>query len=901
MKLSWIACAICIREAIAVKSYLFRTCEKNPFCNRNRHYAEVAKSPDFVSPYQIPLDSVDTSNPAHVTALLSKSTPAGTVDLNFCLDIVSDSTVHITVNEKNRVLDSQLVNPHRFSPAEYIVESSDLEDPIHTPIAEVNSKGLQINFGVDYGLTLSVSFSPVVIRLFRDGEEQIVMNDRKLLNIEQLRSQEDANAWNTFELQGDEAWEDTFDSKEDKRVKGPESIALDVDFPGYENVYGIPEHADSLSLKTTCGDNATHSEPYRLFNVDIFEYEVNSTMPMYGSIPFMLAQKPGSTAGVFWLNSADTYIDIAKQPARTNTHWISENGVMDVYLFLGEKPQDVIHSYAKITGTAALPPLFAVGYHQCRWNYNSQRDLLDVNKLFDEHEIPVDTLWLDIEFTDNKKHFTWDYSIFPEPLDMMGKLAETNRKLVLVLDPHFKAVSNFEFYEEIVKDEYAIRDEKGEIYKGHCWPGLSVWIDSMNPEAKQYWASLYGMDRRLAKGATNFHVWNDMNEPSIFSGSESTAPKGLLHFKGWEHRDIHNLYGHEVLDGTRRGMMQRYSHQQRPFILARSFFAGSQKLGATWTGDNQATWEYLQIATPMILTHGIAGMPFIGADVGGFFKNPEPDLLVRWYQAGTFYPFFRAHAHIDSRRREPYLIEPPFNETINDAIMLRYQLLPTFYNAFHESYKSLAPIMRPLFYIFPENELSYEIDDAFFIGDWLLAKPVVTKDAKEIDVPLFGSGLYYDYFTGEAFEAPQNIKIPVNMGTIPLYVRGGGIVPRKDRPRRSAELMIRDPYTLLVALNEFEEARGYLYVDDGVSYDYQNGAYLEVNFKFENGHLSSVVDHRSETPLDDLIIERVIVYGSKASKAVVGGKEVDLIRGENRVILRNPRLRLADEWDVDFH
>ncbi len=176
-----------------------------------------------------------------------------------------------------------------------------------------------------------------------------------------------------------------------------------------------------------------------------------------------------------------------------------------------------------------------------------------------------------------------------------------------------------------------------------------------------------------------------MNEPSVFDGPEISMPRDNKHVGGWEHRDVHNLNGMMFHKATHDALVTRETPSKRPFVLTRSFFAGSQRYGAAWTGDNQGTWEHMTGETAMILSSAISGMTFIGADVGGFFGAPSTEMLIRWYQAGAFMPFFRAHAHIDTKRREPYLYEEPYKGMMKDAIRLRYQMLSLWYTAFHEA------------------------------------------------------------------------------------------------------------------------------------------------------------------------------------------------------------------------
>jgi alpha 1,3-glucosidase len=699
-----------------------------------------------------------------------------------------------------------------------------------------------------------VRHAPFGVDFQRDGETHVQLNDRGLLNVEHWRSKVDVPEGESAE---DEStwWEETFGGNTDSKPRGPESIALDVTFPGYSHVFGIPEHADSLSLKETRGGGpGKHDDPYRLYNSDVFEYELESPMTLYGAIPLMQAHRKGSTVGVFWLNGAETWIDIIKSTVSSNplalghtskknthTHWISESGRIDLFVFLGPSPNDISKTYGALTGYTQLPQQFAIGYHQCRWNYVTDEDVKEVNAKFDKYQIPYDVIWLDLEYTDDRKYFTWDSLTFPDPKGMQQKLDETERKLVVLIDPHIKNADKYFVSEELRSKNLAVLNKDGEIYDGWCWPGSSNWVDCFNPAAQAWWATLHKFDR--FKGSLqNLFIWNDMNEPSVFNGPDMTMPKDNLHYGNWEHRDIHNVNGLTLLNATYKAMLERKKGEvRRPFILTRSYYSGAQRVSAMWTGDNQATWEHLGASIPMVLTNGIAGFPFAGADVGGFFHNPDKDLLTRWYQTGIWYPFFRAHAHIDTRRREPYLISEPHRSYIAQAIRLRYQLMPAWYTAFHEASVNGTPIVRPQYYVFPDDERGFAIDDQLYLASTgLLVKPVVQENTNSAEVYISDDEKYYDYFDFTVYQGGgQKHTVPAPEEKVPVLIQGGHIIPRKDRPRRSTGLMRWDPYTLIITLDKNGEAEGTLYVDDGETFDYERGAYIHRRFNYRESALSS--------------------------------------------------------------
>jgi alpha 1,3-glucosidase len=762
-----------------------------------------------------------------------------------------------------------------------------------------------INFGPN-DTKAEFDVHDITIKIYSKGQLQLVVNERNFFNIEHYRKQ-DENEKHLLPFESDfDLFKDSHNTASvDSVPLGPESIGLDFTFAGYKHVYGIPEHADSMSLKDTSDSNW----PYRLFNVDIFEYETDSRMPMYGSIPLMLATKPEMSAAVFWLNAADTFIDIHKSND-VKTHWISENGVMDFIVILGETPAEINAKYGRLTGYAPLPPLFSLGYHQCRWNYNDEKDVLDITAKMDETLVPYDTIWLDVEYTDAKKYFTWDEDAFPDPERMLKALDRTGRNVVIIIDPHLKV--GYYVSDEVRKRDLAMKNAKNETFHGHCWPGESVWIDTFNPSSREYWDSLFvrsETNKVMGGMATNIYVWNDMNEPSVFDGPETSAPRDNIFYDGWEHRSVHNVNGMTFHEATFESLTKRLelSTRQRPFILTRAFYAGSQRTAAMWTGDNMAKWEYLEASIPMVLSSGIAGMPFAGADVGGFFGNPSKELLTRWYQAGIWYPFFRAHAHIDSRRREPWVPGEPYTSIIRDAIRLRYALLPTWYTCFYDLSQTGLPVTKPIFYECPHNLQAYEIDDQFFLGDsGLMVKPVTGEGATNVDVYLPDNEVYYGYTNGVAgkpYKGPKNVELDVELADIPMFLKGGSIIARKDRYRRSTKLMQNDPYTLVVAFDNQGKASGKLHIDDGESYGYKEGQEINLQFHADSYGIAAEVEPGSDTgyleAMHKIKIEKIILlgHGSHDQALVTQGEklwQLEIVDGE----IRNVAVSVAAEWKI---
>ncbi|CAG5114994.1 unnamed protein product, partial [Candidula unifasciata] len=578
-------------------------------------------------------------------------------------------------------------------------------------------------------------------------------------------------------------WEETFKGFTDSKPHGPTSVGVDIAFPGFRYVYGIPEHADSFALKTT-----KTTDPYRMYNLDVFEYDLYNPMALYGHVPFMVAHNEKNTVGVFFQNPAEGWIDIQSNVAdksifknladfvtgnnevpQTDTHWYFEDGIIDIFVLLGPGPKDIFKQYASLTGNTPLPPLWSLGYHQCRWNYNDQDDVRSVDQALDEFDIPYDVIWLDIEHTDSKKYFTWDVTRFSNSQEMLRNLSSKGRMMVTIVDPHLKRDDNYNTYTDARNKGLLVKNKDGNDFDGWCWPGSSSWPDFLEEHVRQWWADQFSIENYQGS-APNLYVWNDMNEPSVFNSPEITFPKDAKHLSGRENREVHNVYGMLVHRATFEGLLKRSDYKKRPFVLTRAFFAGSQRSAAVWTGDNMGEWSHLKITVPMMLSLNLAGIHFSGADVGGFFRNPDNELLTRWYQAALFQPFFRAHAHIDTKRREPYLLPEENMVIIREAIKKRYTYLPYMYLLFYESENTGMPPMRALWMEYPKETRTFEMDDEFLLGDALLVKPVVEQGQTSTTVYFPGDDIWYDIDTYKTYHGKQEVTVDAPLSKVLVCV-----------------------------------------------------------------------------------------------------------------------------------
>ncbi|KDN37171.1 hypothetical protein RSAG8_10303, partial [Rhizoctonia solani AG-8 WAC10335] len=877
--------------AFGVKHHDFKSCSQSGFCRRGRAIAKRAEDAgaNWASPY-----TIDTTN-LRISPDRSKITmPVNSSihpDVKFQLSVVvhEDGTARVRMDEVGGL------KKRYEGAADWALAS--------TP----ETRGVDwkpVDGGVEGtwdGVLLRVTYEPLLIELIRDGRVEMSVNGQGLLHMEHFRNKPEPkpeetiaegtegeqkvikepepkiNAWFEGETE-DSYWEETFNSWTDSKPKGPESFSLDITFPTHAHVYGIPQHAAPLSLPTTTGEGSFFSDPYRLYNLDVFEYEASSTMSLYGSIPLLHAHNEHSTVGVFLAVGSETWVDVSRTPdaAGTRTQWIAESGIIDLFILPGPGTQDIFSQYARLTGNPVLPALWSLGYHQCRWNYISSDDVRGVQKRFDEEDMPVDVFWLDIEYAKDHMYFMWDDKTFPDPIEMTKDVMAIGRKMVVIVDPHLKRTSDYPVYTAAKELDVLVKRPGGkDEFEGWCWSGSSAWVDFFHPASWEWWKGLYKYDKPAVQGeekaldwawrasSEGIHIWNDMNE--------------------------HNI--------TAQAVKARSTPAKRPFVLTRSFFAGSQRHGAMWTGDNMGTWEHMAVGVKMVLANNIAGMSFSGADVGGFFGNPGPEMLVRWYQVGAFAPFFRAHAHIDTKRREPYLLEEPYKSMVRDILRLRYSLLPVWYTAFRETSVTGLPVLRPHYVVFPKDKQGFAIDDQYYIGNsGLLVKPVTDPGVEKTNVYLAGAQPYYDYQTYEVYQGSEpgkNVTVPAPLEKIPVLVRGGYVVPTRERPRRSSPLMKKDPFTLLMALDNKGSAGGDLYLDDGESYAHEEGYLVWRQFFAQTADEGLVIagdDLVSDNPdravdqtaleqyspentfaksISHVRIEKIVVLGSKKPKVVL--------------------------------
>lgn len=846
---------------ISVDRSKYNGCEETPFCKRNR----FASSQNWAA---IPDLSITNNNTFSIPLLSEKTQVKALLNCNFILN----SSVHVKITNF-----TQEKGPKRFDCS---IENSIVNQKVAKSHKQYQEKRNSTHIILTSSSTdVIIQIKPFILFVYENENLKLIFNSDNSMIFE---SETITNSEQHTNLQDvHKAVAATFEFT-DPRVK----------------FSGLPAHTLSLNFPTT-----TNREPIRFYNTDINRFEVDSGMSMYGSIPYIVGHSGFNSTSVFWCNPSETYVDIIENK---KVRFISETNYVDFFVFCGSH-RSVVEEFSELTGRSPMLHYFAFGYHQCRWTYYSSNEIRSVSANLDEKHIPHDVLWLDLDHTDDKKYFTFNNN-YKDILELTNEVVEMKRRLVAQVDPHLKAVSNYNVYKEANDRHFLIMDGQEPFY-GNCWPGRSVWVDFYNPNARLWWSRRFNYS--LYQGSSPYlFVWNDMNEPAVFDVKDFSLPKSSLHFRGYEDRSIHNLYGHFMVMSTYKGAVMRNEDQnERAFVLTRSYFAGSQKYALMWTGDNTANWDQLRNSIVMTLHLSVSAFPISGSDVGGFFDSPNEDLLSRWFQLGAFaYPFYRCHCHHLSARREPDRLKGTFFERTKKAIIERYTLLPLWYTLMKEAHDTGRPIVRPIWFEF-DSDGDDLIEDQFMIGDVLLAAPVVTEiqsTKKEREVSLPGDVRWFEFRSLKELSLKNSKKFVMKSDLeVPVFIRGGKIFCMKEKIRKSSEAMFDDPFTLIVCVDSDSKSEGKLYVDDGHSFNYTHGEYVYREFEFNEDVLTNKNINVQENSFYDnysVVIETIKIVGlNKVPNKIVNERNGDDVRFKVKneiVILTDANLSVKEDWSL---
>ena len=488
--------------------------------------------------------------------------------------------------------------------------------------------------------------------------------------------------------------------------------------------------------------------------------------PYYVSIPFFLHHaRDGAVAGSFVDNGYRAHYDFT---AAEEYAIRFEGGQYTEYVFAGPDIADVVEAYTWLTGRPSLPPLWALGYHQCRWFRYTQDDVEALARRHRDLRVPCDALWLDIEYMDDYRVFTWDDELFPDPTGMLARLGDAGFRVITIVDPGVKFEPGYWVYDQGVERDVLCRTEGGDVYLGQVWPGNTAFPDFATEEGRAWWGELNAAHVRSGIAG----IWNDMNEPATgaFGPLRMRFDRGRV-----AHERLHNAYALLMAMGTVEGLRAELP-DLRTFVLSRAGSPGIQRYAANWMGDNQSRWDHLWVSMPMAMGFGLSGQPFVGADIGGFQGHSNAELFLRWMQYGTLTPFCRNHSERGNVDQYAWTWGDRVLDLVREAVELRYRLLPYIYATFAEATETGAPVQRPLVFHHQRDPVVRGIDDEYLLGRDLLVAPVTEAGqvARHVYLP---EGEWYDWHTDERLTGGRHILVETPLERIPVYARAGAVIP----------------------------------------------------------------------------------------------------------------------------
>jgi alpha-glucosidase len=595
------------------------------------------------------------------------------------------------------------------------------------------------------------------------------------------------------------------------------SFTLRKTMPAGERYYGMGDKTGPFDRR---------GASYVNWNTDAWGFD-RGTDPIYKSIPFFIsAGGEGGAYGLFLDNTFRTGFDFGHRNY-DQLEISADGGPIDYYLIAGPTVPEVVRRYTELTGKPPLPPRWSLGYQQSRYSYMTDTEVREVADRLHADRVPVDVIWLDIDFQDRNRPFTVDTKAFPNLKRLAGELSEQGVKLVTITDLHVAHAPNEGYapYDSGTAGDHFLKNPDGSTYVAPVWPGASVFPDFTRAASRRWWGDQY--KGFVDAGVAGF--WNDMNEPAIFETPTKTMPIGTLHRvdsddfapRTTTHAEAHNVLGMENSRATYEGLL-RLRPNVRPFVMTRATYAGGQRYAVTWTGDNNATWDHLKLMVHQLLNLGLSGFTWAGADIGGFTGGPSPELLTRWYQVGAFTPVFRNHAAKNTPRAEPWVDGPDHLAIRRRYIEERYRLMPYFYAVAEQNSRTGDPVMRPVFYDYPElTKAPCDQAMAFTVGRDLLVVPSAKPESTQEYDACMPSGGWFDYWTGLEVEgetkpdAPfEVVKETPRLDRLPVFVRPGTILPRQPLTQNTSEVP-NGPLELHVYPGQ--DCRGEFYWDDGVS------------------------------------------------------------------------------------
>ncbi|CAF3879344.1 unnamed protein product [Rotaria magnacalcarata] len=682
----------------------------------------------------------------------------------------------------------------------------------------------------------------------------------------------------------------------------------------------------------------------------------NTNANNYGSHPFyiVMEQLPNSDSlpsgnmhGVLLLNSNAMDYSFSSLPSLTIR---TIGGILDFFVFLGPKPEQVIQQYTWLVGRSILPPYWSLGFQLARWDYSNLTHMQMVVKRNRDAGIPLDIQYADIDYMDARKIFTVDPNHYDGLKEYFAQLNADGVRTIVILDPGM--IDDQLYYQPTIQgieeDVFIKWDNRSTLVKGSCWPGDVFFPDFFLNRTYIWWSRWISDFRRVNVSFDG--LWIDMNEPALFdtnndapwnwwlTGSNHTLKcpqnqwedppyrtKAVFRYDGndnraarisdrtmcmsvrqgeidletgqpkYRHYDVHSLYGWSQTKPTLDIM--RSITGKRSLVLPRSTFVGSGQWSGHWLGDNDAEWHEMKRSLVGMVEFNWFGIPFNGADICGFGGTPTEEMCIRWMQVGAFYPFSRNHNVQGTPDQDPASWSTSAVPIMASALRIRYTLLPYYYTLFYRAHTQGSTVIRPLFHEYPTDKVTLDIFLQFLIGSHLMIAPVTDNGTRQVQVYI-PSSPWYNYYTGsKILVQKQWITMEAPLDTIPILLRGGTILPTQGYANNT-KFSREQPFGLMIIMDSDGNADGELFYDDGESIDtISSKNYYHATFQWssKNGQLAMNIVQNSYSHMSNLILNSLTFYGLDSVPAIihVNGKQFHPTLRPNTNIVEVTGLQLS--------
>lgn len=587
-----------------------------------------------------------------------------------------------------------------------------------------------------------------------------------------------------------------------------------------------------IGLGEKTGGLNRRGSAYENWNSDVPGYTLNQD-PLYATIPFYIGIHNRLVYGIFLDNSYKSYFNFGASTDEKMMSFGAADGELNYYFIYGENVGKIINNYTYLTGKPQLPPLWSLGYQQCRYSYYPDTELLTIAKTFRDKKIPADVLYLDIHYMDNFKIFTFNPNYYSKSAETIEQLDKMGFKTVVIVDPGIKVEDGYHAYEEGKANDFFVKYPSGEPYIGSVWPGRSCFPDFTNPKVRQWWADKikFYADNGVAG------IWNDMNEPAAWGQHIPNIVEFNFEGEPTSMSQAHNVYGMLMSRSSFEGM-KKHRNNKRSLIITRATYSGGQRYSTIWTGDNASYDEHMLLGVRLVNSLGLAGFSFAGPDIGGFIGDPSRELMARWLNIGIFTPFLRNHVAYDRNYREPWLFGKEYENIYRNFINLRYQLIPYLYSAAFEASQTGMPVNRTLAinYTFDENIYKYEFENEFLFGPFFLVAPVKSTDKYcKVYLP---SGNWYRLNSDLFYKGKNEYIVDAPIDNLPVFIKAGAIIPLQSVVQYTSQK--GDEILYLHVYFDSNESSFAYYEDDGVSFDYEKDYFYLRNIVF-NPNLKKII------------------------------------------------------------